>query len=374
MLTISIYCLSDLVRDYDQAGRPSMCARNLRKQCLTSSGHPAQRWISTPRLALIQCLHHHYTLRHHVAKCRSSHPRGPGPRSYELQDDVSLRVQFRIIVQIGLHERWAGTCVLCQDRLWLKRRCHVPRSGSRPGGNAGTLFTIATGEHASLNAIHDAVPNFCPRSHAHGALRASSGKFFLVTDFLELGTSAPAGSGESLATKLAKLHTTPAPIPKGFDKPMFGFPVATCCGATEQDNSWKESWADFYANNRLRGILREGIRNNGADRELSDTVEKVASLVVPRLLGDNHLKGVTPVVIHGDLWSGNHGRGRIAGKGGSEEVVYDPSCVYGHSEYELGIMRMFGGFGSSFWREYESLVPKAKPKEEWEDRISLYEL
>jgi len=155
---------------------------------------------------------------------------------------------------------------------------------------------------------------------------------------------------------------------------MFGFPVATCCGATEQDNSWKESWADFYGNNRLRGILREGIRNNGADRELSDTVEKVASLVVPRLLGDNHLKGVTPVVIHGDLWSGNHGRGRIAGKGGSEEVVYDPSCVYGHSEYELGIMRMFGGFGSSFWREYESLVPKAKPKEEWEDRISLYEL
>lgn len=240
--------------------------------------------------------------------------------------------------------------------------------------NASTLLTVATGEHASLNAIHDAVPNFCPRSHAHGALRASSGKFFLVTDFLELGTSAPAGSGQSLAVKLAKLHTTPAPIPEGFDRPVFGFPVTTCCGATEQDNSWKGSWADFYANNRLRSILREGIRNNGPDRELSDTVEKVASVVVPKLLGDNHLKGVKPVVIHGDLWSGNHGRGRIAGKGGSEEVVYDPSCVYGHSEYELGIMRMFGGFGSSFWREYETLVPKAEPKEEWEDRISLYEL
>ncbi|PNY29252.1 Fructosamine-3-kinase [Tolypocladium capitatum] len=37
-------------------------------------------------------------------------------------------------------------------------------------------------------------------------------------------------------------------------------------------------------------------------------------------------------------------------------------------------MRTFGGFGGSFWKEYEMLVPKAEPKAEWEDRISLYEL
>ncbi|KAK1761503.1 fructosamine kinase, partial [Echria macrotheca] len=239
------------------------------------------------------------------------------------------------------------------------------------GADAEVMFR---GEHASLNAIHDAVPSFCPRSYAHGTLKTSSGKYFLVTDFLELGSSAPGGSGLSLAAKLAKLHTTPAPVPTGFDKPMFGFPVPTCCGATEQDNSWKESWADFYANNRLRSVLKTGICNNGQDKDLSTLVEKVASAVVPRLLGDNHLKGVTPVVIHGDLWSGNHGRGRIAGKGGVEEVVYDPSSVYGHSEYELGIMRMFGGFEGSFWREYEQLVPKSEPAEEWEDRLALYEL
>ncbi|KAI1846478.1 hypothetical protein JX265_004998 [Neoarthrinium moseri] len=230
------------------------------------------------------------------------------------------------------------------------------------------------GEHASLNAIHSSVPNFCPKSHAHGSMRDSRGKFFMVTDFLDLGSSAPGGSGDSLAKKLAKLHTTPAPIPEGFDKPMFGFPVTTCCGSTPQDNSWKDSWADFYANNRLRSILNAGVKSNGSDAELSSAVEKTASKVVPRLLGDDHLKGVTPVVIHGDLWSGNQGRGVIAGKGGSEEVVYDPSSVYGHSEYELGIMRMFGGFGSSFWKEYEILVPKAEPKAEWDDRVALYEL
>ena len=205
-------------------------------------------------------------------------------------------------------------------------------------------------------------------------MRSSPGRFFLATDFLDIGSSAPGGSGLSLAAKLAKMHTTPAPVPEGFDKPMFGFPVPTCCGATEQDNSWDESWADFYANNRLRSVLKAGTRNNGQDQELAATVEKVAATVVPRLLGGDHLRGVKPVLIHGDLWSGNHGRGRIAGRGGAEELVYDPSCVYGHSEYELGIMKMFGGFGGSFWKEYEKLVPRAEPREEWEDRVALYEL
>ncbi|KAI5864247.1 fructosamine kinase [Durotheca rogersii] len=230
------------------------------------------------------------------------------------------------------------------------------------------------GEHASLNAICSVVPKFCPRSHAYGAFQEDPNRFFLVTDFLDLGLSQPGGSGQSFAQKLAKLHTTPAPIPEGFDRPMFGFPVATCCGSSPQDNSWKSSWADFYANNRLRPILRQGIRSNGSDGELSDAVERTASLVVPRLIGDDHLKGVYPVLVHGDLWVGNRGGGRIAGEGGFEELVFDPSCVYGHSEYELGIMSMFGGFRNRFWDEYDKLVPKAEPKEEWADRVALYEL
>ncbi|KAL7918617.1 Ketosamine-3-kinase [Trichoderma austrokoningii] len=228
------------------------------------------------------------------------------------------------------------------------------------------------GEHASLNAIHNAVPNVCPKSYCHGPMQQSK-RYFLATDFLQLGYSDSEGSSVSFAAKLAKLHTTPAPVPEGFDTPMFGFPVTTCCGDTEQDNSWKSCWADFYAENRLRCIMRRIVQNHGPDGEAADAVEQVASTVVPRLVGDEQMS-ITPVVIHGDLWSGNHSAGQIAGKGGREEVVFDPACVYGHSEYELGIMRMFGGFGSSFWREYEELVPKAEPVEEWDDRVSMYEL
>lgn len=232
------------------------------------------------------------------------------------------------------------------------------------------------GEHESLNAIYNAVPNFCPKSHGHGPLRDSPGKFYLATDFLDMRASGPAGSGMSLAQKLAKLHTKPAPAPEGpgSGRPMFGFPVPTCCGSTRQDNSWRETWAEFYADNRIRAIGRECVRSNGKDGEFEKAVEAVAGKVVPRLVGDDTVQGIRPVVVHGDLWSGNHGAGVVAGQGGVEEVVFDSSAVYGHSEYELGVMKMFGGFGSSFWKEYEKLVPKAEPKEEWDDRVALYEL
>lgn len=155
---------------------------------------------------------------------------------------------------------------------------------------------------------------------------------------------------------------------------MFGFPATTCCGSTPQDNSWKSSWAEFYAENRMRGIYRACAKSNGSDAELETAVEKIAGTVVPRLIGEQTVKDIKPVVIHGDLWSGNHSRGQIAGQGGAEEVVYDPSAVYGHSEYELGIMRLFGGFSSSFWSEYDKLMPKAEPVDEWDDRLTLYEM
>lgn len=244
------------------------------------------------------------------------------------------------------------------------------------GKDAEVMFA---GEHASLNAIHT-VPSLSPASFAHGSLEDAAGGAFLVTDFLDMsGTSSGGenGSGMSLAAKLAKLHTTPAPTPEGFSKPVFGFPVPTCCGDTEQPNDYTESWADFYAQHRLRAILKKSERTNGKDATLRSLVEKTVTETVPRLLGDKHLnngKGITPVVVHGDLWSGNKGRGRIGGKGAVEDVVFDPSACYAHSEYELGIMRMFGGFGGSFLKEYHQICPKTEPVHEYEDRVNLYEL
>ncbi|KAL2825481.1 Fructosamine kinase-domain-containing protein [Aspergillus cavernicola] len=256
---------------------------------------------------------------------------------------------------------------------------------SSDGDAAREMFR---GEYESLNAIASAVPGFCPRAIAWGALGEGDRSYFLVTEFLDL--RAKGRTRESLAKRLGRLHSTPAPIDPSTGKRVFGFPVPTFCGDTKQPNRANESWAEFYANERLLTILESSEKRNGKDAGLRDIVERTVKTVVPALLGDGHLgydkagkgEGIVPVVVHGDLWSGNADRGRIVGSGrggnGDEdevgEVVFDSSACYAHSEYELGIMKMFGGFGSAFFSEYHRIVPKTEPVEEYEDRVRLYEL
>jgi len=244
------------------------------------------------------------------------------------------------------------------------------------GKEAEIMFA---GEHQSLNAIHNAVPTLCPKSFGHGHLADAPGKSFLVTDFLDLSgrtSSSKSTSGMSLAQKLAKLHTTPAPIPEAYDKPQFGFLVTTCCGDMAQDNTFSSSWEEFFREHRIKFIAAQATKRNGADKKLDSLIKTTCDTVIPRLIGDHHLsagKGITPVVIHGDLWSGNASRGLLPGMRHPEELIYDSSACYAHSEFELGIMKMFGGF-SGMMEEYHRLVPKTEPVEEYEDRVKLYEL
>ncbi|KAG0131828.1 Fructosamine/Ketosamine-3-kinase [Tuber indicum] len=236
------------------------------------------------------------------------------------------------------------------------------------GKDAEIMFR---GEYESLNAIQEAVPTLCPRAFSHGPLGEGSERFYLATDFLDL---LPSGSskGESLASKIARLHS--APVPEKYSG-KFGFPVPTCCGSTVQDNTWEDTWADFFGKRRLMMILEESERKNGSDSELRRYVQKTVEIVVPRLLGN--LKDVKPSLVHGDLWSGNASRGIIGetrDDGTIEEVVYDPSACYTHNEYEMGIMKMFGGFGNAFFNEYHRITPKSEPVEEYEDRLKLYQL
>ena len=311
----------------------------------------------------------------------------------------------------GAHEKGGGDEEE-EKHFFIKTSTNKSDSSSR---EAEEMFR---GEYESLNAIANVVPEMCPRALAVDKLEddSSGGSdskggeqgWFLATEFLDLKGSSRAG--KSLARRLATLHTTPAPPPpaqvregvvnvregeEGDDaagSPQFGFHVPTFCGDVRQPNRFKRSWADFYANQRLRTVLAESERRNGRDKALHDLVERTANEVVPRLLGDKHLghdangngSGVIPVVVHGDLWSGNTGRGKISRakimtptSGHAEEVgdvVYDPSGCYAHSEFDLGIMQMFGGFGSQFFDEYHRLVPKTEPVEEYNDRVALYEL
>jgi fructosamine-3-kinase len=59
---------------------------------------------------------------------------------------------------------------------------------------------------------------------------------------------------------------------------------------------------------------------------------------------------------------------------GVEVVIYDPSSCWAHGEFDFGIMRMFGGFGAAFEKEYYKYIGRDEPVEEYDDRVLLYEL
>eukprot|EP01057_Protomagalhaensia_wolfi_P001991 Protomagalhaensia_wolfi_Nauph_80__1990@NODE_2259_length_1147_cov_3_294224_g1764_i0_p1_GENE_NODE_2259_length_1147_cov_3_294224_g1764_i0NODE_2259_length_1147_cov_3_294224_g1764_i0_p1_ORF_typecomplete_len321_score63_15Fructosamin_kin/PF03881_14/6_7e79APH/PF01636_23/2_6e05_NODE_2259_length_1147_cov_3_294224_g1764_i04966 len=236
---------------------------------------------------------------------------------------------------------------------------------------AGAMFE---GESHSLNQINQLVPTLCPRALAWGPLSESRG-FFLATQFLHFSKKSDRAYDIDLAKKLGLLHKTPAPTPNGF--PQFGFPVPTFCGDTRQPNEFQTDWAEFFGRQRLLAVLEIGQKQQTPDHELTTLVNQAISRLVPRLLGTGHLggsKGIIPVVIHGDLWAGNWGVGKFKESSNAlEAVVFDPGSCFAHSEYELGIMQMFGGFYRDFWNQYHQEVPMSDPIEEYNDRVALYE-
>jgi len=73
-----------------------------------------------------------------------------------------------------------------------------------------------------------------------------------------------------------------------------------------------------------------------------------------------------PARLHGDLWAGNR---LIDSKGDS--WIIDPAAHGGHREFDLSMMRLFGGYSSDVFAAYEEYAPLA---DGWQRRIHLHQL
>jgi protein-ribulosamine 3-kinase len=76
-------------------------------------------------------------------------------------------------------------------------------------------------------------------------------------------------------------------------------------------------------------------------------------------------KDSIPVLVHGDLWSGNY---MISENG---PALIDPASYYADREMEFAIMTMFGGFSKRFYDSYNEVNPLSP---DWKQRNSLYQL
>ncbi|KAI0778350.1 fructosamine kinase PKL/CAK/FruK [Trametes elegans] len=222
------------------------------------------------------------------------------------------------------------------------------------------------GEAESLKAIDRAAPGLAPKLVDCGVIDSDSkerdsdvGRPYFLSEYKDIGSltsSAAKVLGKRLATELHAYKS-----PQG----VFGFHVPTYCGQTRQDNGWYETWPECY--DALVGGLVDKLKARGGFDSLCKQVQEIRERVIPGLLGPLVIE---PVLLHGDLWSGNTGVDRSTGA----PIIFDPSSYFGHNEADLAIGRMFGGLSESFYTAYHEYLPKSEPQEQYGLRQELYQL
>ena len=140
----------------------------------------------------------------------------------------------------------------------------------------------------------------------------------------------------------------------------FGFYHTNYCGATEQNNTWKDNWVQFFVENRIHYLLQLIYRKKMFSVSDMKIYEKLLERI-PDLLSNSSV----PVLIHGDLWSGNY-MNTVNGP-----ALIDPASYYAEREMEFAIITMFGGFSTRFFDAYNEVNPL---ETDWKSRNQLYQL
>jgi fructosamine-3-kinase len=174
----------------------------------------------------------------------------------------------------------------------------------------------------------------------------------LVLEWVEEGRAT--GTTEAdLGVALAHLHLAGAPC--------FGREDRRSTGSRGLPNEPCATWPEFYAQNRLLPLARLA-RDAGA---LPDASIKALEHLASRL-GTFAAAAEPPARLHGDLWAGN----RLVDTGGRSWLI-DPAAHGGHREFDLAMMRLFGGFGAACFAAYAEVHPLAPG---WESRVALHQI
>ncbi|NXF26185.1 KT3K kinase, partial [Rhodinocichla rosea] len=127
-----------------------------------------------------------------------------------------------------------------------------------------------------------------------------------------------------------------------------------------QVNDWQSDWVTFFARQRIQPQM-DMIEKKSGDKEARELWSQLQLKIPSFFCGVE----IVPALLHGDFWGGN------ATEDESGPIVFDPASFYGHSEYELALAGMSGGFSSSFYSAYHSKIPRAPG---FEKRLKLYQL
>lgn len=216
----------------------------------------------------------------------------------------------------------------------------APFRKTAPPGHPGILAFEAAG----LRALRGAGARVPKVHHADAET--------IVMDRVSDGPRPTPQQESQFGRDLAALHRTTGEWFGACEPELTGY-----LGLQPIDLTPTPDWADSYLVRRLRPLVGEAVRAGQLPAEADD----LAGALTREQLGPPE----PPRLVHGDLWAGN----RLVDPEGNSWLI-DPSAHYGHREYDLAMMRLFGGFSEQVFLAYDDAFP-LQPG--WRSRVPVYQ-
>lgn len=228
--------------------------------------------------------------------------------------------------------RWPGG-----ERVFIKTRKGLAGDAYRTEANG-------LGWLAEARALR--VPKVVAQSEPGDAIA------FLALE--HMARTAPAlDHDDRLGDGLAALHAAGA---RGF-----GHVEDNWIGSLPQSNRAHDTWAAFYAEERVLPLVRRAVDGGHAPASWTALAERLAARLA-ELAGPPE----PPARLHGDLWSGN-----VITDGRGQPVLIDPAVYGGHREVDLAMLALFGGLSPRVVAAYEARAPLAS---DWRARTRLWQV
>ncbi|KAI1852576.1 hypothetical protein JX265_003058 [Neoarthrinium moseri] len=220
------------------------------------------------------------------------------------------------------------------------------------------------GEYESAKAIHDACPDFCPPPIAWGTYQSVPNTYFFLSGFIDMLDDLP--DLGLFPQKLAEMHMK-AIAPDG----MYGFHVQTMTALLPQYVTKSASWEEFFTGYMRHLMMAETFAQGPLSDELNRLETVFLERIIPRLCRPLETGGrsIEPRLLHSDLWDGN-----AAIEAETENpIIFDPSCFYGHNEFEIGVWRCpRHKTGKPYIENYHRYFAKSNPEEDYDGRNLMY--
>lgn len=194
-----------------------------------------------------------------------------------------------------------------------------------------------------------------------GVVDDSNTPRLLALEWIDRGQLSASGA-EELGRGLAQIHRAGAPAFGATPTLGGGYAHAPLrFNELSLPNDPKDSWAEFYAENRLLALAEKSHERGALSAEDVALVERLAERM-PELAGPEE----PPARTHGDLWIGNV----LAGEHGRPNLI-DPVAHGGHREVDLALLTVFGGPPERCFAAYDEVFPLA---DGYEERRELWQL